>query len=369
VASSNDLPLEDVPEVGPSARPHRVTSARRWIDRRRVFIAGVLALFVAALFVVFLNASRTAVSNGRNLNELNSGLSEDQEANRSYSLGMSRWDAATEQNLLAAIPEFENAIRHDPKFVAAYSDLADTYALIGHYECSGISATDAMKKAAEFAHIALTLDPADSKARTSLALIAARNNQLNESIALLDESIGFNPVNSIPYQRKAWLFASIGQNEKALELMKTAYRIAPRSRSINYGIASLLNISDLPLESLEFSRRWLEFDPQNSNARLKIAESLEMIGGYGEALVELQAITEGDAAYAEAEIVKSRILFKIGQIAAARKTLRNALEGPDPTRYGFQIAQTYKTMGDPRSAIHWMSRNPRRDPNLFSFEF
>jgi tetratricopeptide (TPR) repeat protein len=75
----------------------------------------------------------------------------------------------TGDGLKKAIAYFDHAIERDPTYAAAYSGLADAYALSGDWKYGVLSPSDAFSKAKAAATKALTLDDNLAEAHASLA--------------------------------------------------------------------------------------------------------------------------------------------------------------------------------------------------------
>jgi tetratricopeptide (TPR) repeat protein len=93
------------------------------------------------------------------------------EAYEAYLRGRYFWNKRTRDGLVRATDYFTRSIDADPDYAAAYSGLADSYALSGDWEYGILSPQDAFPRAKAAATRALNLDDNLSEAHTSLAFI------------------------------------------------------------------------------------------------------------------------------------------------------------------------------------------------------
>ena len=91
------------------------------------------------------------------------------EAYEAYLTGRYYWNKRTGDGLKKAIEYFSHAIERDPTYAAAYSGLADAYALSGDWKYGVLSPQDAFAKAKAAATKALALDDKLAEAHASLA--------------------------------------------------------------------------------------------------------------------------------------------------------------------------------------------------------
>ena len=234
-------------------------------------------------------------------------------------MGLFHWNKRTEDGLKKAIENFQTAIEKDPEFVLAYAYLADTYTLAAYYKFDFITQKEAREKANAAANKALELDPNCSEAMTALAVNLLGRENIGKSFELLKKAIEIKPNNATAHQRIAWQYAERGNIEKALEEMQTAQNLDPQARNTNIGLATVLNYARRPDDSMVYSRRVLEFDPNNIAAKYNLAESLEQKGELAEAEKIVKEIPQTGKNSENTRLMLSRIYAKTGRSDEARK--------------------------------------------------
>jgi serine/threonine-protein kinase len=165
-----------------------------------------------------------------------SSRTENRTAYHHYLKGRFYWSKRYEGGLKAAMDEFQNAIREDPGYAAAYSGLADTLMFIGFYSLD--HPREMYERAETFIHKALSLDSRLPEAHTSLALIqlSARWNWAAAENEFL-RAIELDPTHAPAHLYYSWLLAVVGRHWEAGVAAQRAQDIDPLSPLINSGVA------------------------------------------------------------------------------------------------------------------------------------
>jgi tetratricopeptide (TPR) repeat protein len=104
-----------------------------------------------------------------------------------------------------AIPDFDEAIRLDPKFAQAYNNRGIAYNNKGSYDHAIADFDEAIR-----------LNPKFTLAYYNRGLSYGRKGELNRAIADLDEAIRLNPKYSAAYNARAFVYASMGDYARAI---------------------------------------------------------------------------------------------------------------------------------------------------------
>jgi len=184
------------------------------------------------------------------------------EAYEAYLKGRYEWNRRTADGLKNAVDYFNQAIAKDPSYAAAYSGLADTYALLGDWQYTVMPAKEAMPRALWAAKKAVELDDSLGEAHASLAFclegfvwdFAAADREFQRSAEL-------SPGYATAHHWYAWHLSLMGRNKEAIAEMDKAANLDPVSPVVNADLAELLLIAHLPDESIRQSRKTIEMNP------------------------------------------------------------------------------------------------------------
>ncbi len=279
------------------------------------------------------------------------------EAHQAYSMGLFHWNKRTSDGLAKAVTNFQTAIEKDPEFVLAYAYLADTYTLAAYYRFDFIPPKEAREKADIAARKALELDPDCSEALTALAVNLIGRENTGKSFELLKRAIEIKPNNATAHQRIAWQYAGRGSIEKALEELQTAQNLDPQARNTNIALGTVLNFARRPDDSMIYSRRVLEFDPNNVTAKYTLAESLEQKGNLSEAEKILKEIPQIGKDSESTRLMLSRIYAKTGRMEESRKILTEIINDKKAESMAYEIALIFSALGNEDAAIEWLEKS------------
>jgi len=148
-----------------------------------------------------------------------------------YLQGRFLWRKRQEENILAAIDTFKQAIAIDPEFAVAYEALAAAYGSLSSW--SAMTAEESLQNAVPYAEKALQLDPMLSEARAIIAEAHGAHFEWSELVGQYDIALQNTPNNPTVIQWQAEIMHNMGYLELALETALRAYEIDPASPVLN----------------------------------------------------------------------------------------------------------------------------------------
>jgi TolB-like protein/DNA-binding winged helix-turn-helix (wHTH) protein/Tfp pilus assembly protein PilF len=282
----------------------------------------------------------------------------DPEAYEAYLKGRYFWNKRTADGLKKAVDYFNQAIAKDPNYAAAYSGLADTYALLGDWQYAVMTPKEAMPRAKATAMKALELDDSLGEAHASLAFcldgfdwnFEAADREFRRSIEL-------SPSYATGHQWYSWHLALLGRNSEAIAEMTKAENLDPLSLIINADLAELFLIAHFPDESTEQSRKTIEMDPNFAFGHNQLAQAHLQKHMFPEAIAELEKaiqISGGSPTFtanlARAYAATNRKEEAVGLLNDLKK--RSA---PSNTNAA-EIAMIYVALGDKNQAMVWLEK-------------
>jgi tetratricopeptide (TPR) repeat protein len=152
---------------------------------------------------------------------------ENMAALEAYFHGKQGMEKRTSTTLAEAVDDFNRAIELDPSFALAYVGLADSYVL--QVEYSGQSLEETLAKAQAAADRALALDDRLAEAHTSLGRIADVRTDYEAAEAAYKRSLELNPNYVTTYPWYSALLSGSSRRLEALEMVKKAAELDPRS--------------------------------------------------------------------------------------------------------------------------------------------
>ena len=309
-----------------------------------------VARAIAAQIQAALNPQKeTALEKKRKVNP---------EAYEDYLNGRYFWNKRTREGLVKATEYFRHAIDTDPGFAAAYSGLADSYALSGDWEYGILSPQDAFPKARAAVTKALALDDNLSEAHTSLAFIqdlydwewASAEKEYQRALAL-------NPGYATAHQWYAWHLMVMGRNAEAIAELKKAENLDPLSLIIAADLADALCIAHLYDESMQQSQKAMEMDPHFGVAHYQLGQALEQKHQHAEAIAEFRRAIELSGGNTTFESNLANAYAVSGRRDEAMKIVKN-LENrqSESSSTDASIALIYVGLGDNDRAMVWLNK-------------
>jgi tetratricopeptide (TPR) repeat protein len=282
----------------------------------------------------------------------------DPAAYEAYLKGRYFWNERTAESLENAANYFNQAIATDPKYAAAYSGLADTYALLGDWQYAAMRSSEAMPKAVSAARRALELDDSLGEAHASLAFCL---DGFNWDFAAADKefqrAVELSPGYATAHHWYAWHLSLLGRNTEAIKEMKKAENLDPISPVVNADLAELLLIAHLPDESIQQSRKTIEMHPGFALAHNQLAQAYIQKRMLPQAVEELKEAIRlaGDSPIFVANL--ARAYAGSNREAEAVRLLDSLKKRSGPgSPYVAEIAMVYTALGDKNQAMAWLEK-------------
>jgi TolB-like protein/DNA-binding winged helix-turn-helix (wHTH) protein/Flp pilus assembly protein TadD len=282
----------------------------------------------------------------------------DPEAHEAYLKGRYFWNQRTAAGFKNAVIYFNQAVARDPGYAAAYSGLADTYALLGDWQYSVMTPKEAMPRAEAAARRALELDDSLGEAHASLAFclegfdwnFAAADKEFQRAIEL-------GPGYATAHHWYAWHLSLIGRGKEAIAEMEKAENLDPISPIINADLAELLLIQHLPDESIQQSLTSIEMNPGFAYGHAQLAQAYIEKRMFKGAVRELQKAIQisGESPALNANL--ARAYAGLDRKAEAVALLNNLKSSSVPDdAHATHIAMIYTALGNKDEALIWLNQ-------------
>lgn len=243
-----------------------------------------------------------------------------------YTQGRHHLNQRTEEGLRKAVEFFEKAIAEDGQFAMAYSGLADSYGLLGHY--GGLPPADVWTKTVSNAAWAVLCDEHSAEAHTSLAHI-----KCTQDWDWTGAEQEFKRAISLDFRYPTahhWYAASmllpVGRTEEAKEEMLIAQALDPISPIIARDLAKVYYYIGDSETALERCDHTIELDPHFAPAYSLLGFVQERRGEFDEALAAFQHAIQLSPQSPSFRAALGRIFALLGKRAEASKILKDMLD-------------------------------------------
>jgi tetratricopeptide (TPR) repeat protein len=288
------------------------------------------------------------------------------DAREAYFKGRYFWNRRNEPDLRKALQCFRTAAATDPECALAYTGIADTLTLLSFYEI--VPSTEAMPQARDAAIRAIELEPNLAEAHTSLADVHLHFDWRWDAAGReYRRAIECNPGYALGYHWYANLLAATGQHDAAYAAVMRALEIEPVSLSIQVWAGVTSYLARRYEDAVHHYRQALELDPDFAVAHMYMAQALEQLGRYSEALTSFDTAIRLTGASSNLIAMKAHAHALAGDALMARDLL-NQLQSPAAGKClpSYDIAATYAALADNASAVHWLER-ARHERNMKLF--
>ena len=213
------------------------------------------------------------------------GYTRNAEAYQLYLKGRYFWNKRTTEGMKKGLESFEQAIRLDPDYAAAYVGLADCYGVLS--QVGDFSPNDVMPKAKAAALDALRIDETLAEAHASLAMIDELYDwNWKSADTEFKRAIELNPNYATAHHWYAMYLSAMGRNDEALAEIRRAEALDPVSLITNTNEGWILFCARQYDQAINKLQATIEMDPNFANAHYKLALVYEIKGMYKEAVEE-----------------------------------------------------------------------------------
>jgi len=287
-------------------------------------------------------------------------------AREAYFKGRYFWNRRNEADLRKALQCFRTAAATDPECALAYTGIADTFTLLSFYEI--VPSTEAMPQARDAAIRAIQLEPNLAEAHTSLADVHLHFDWRWDAAGReYRRAIECNPGYALGYHWYANLLAATGQHDAAYAAVMRALEIDPVSLSFQVWAGVTSYLARRYEDAVHHYSQALELDPDFAVAHMYLAQALEQVGRYPEAIASFDTAIRLTGGSSNVIAMKAHTHALAGNALAARDLL-NQLQSPAAGKClpSYDIAATHAALGDCASAVHWLEQACReRHMKLF----
>jgi TolB-like protein/DNA-binding winged helix-turn-helix (wHTH) protein/Flp pilus assembly protein TadD len=279
-------------------------------------------------------------------------------AYEAYLKGRFFWNKRTRDGLRKAIDQFNQAVQIDSAYAAAYSGLADAYALAGDWEYGILSPADAFARSREAAVKAISLDDTLAQAHTSLALAHDLYSwEWDVAEREYKRALQLNPNYASAHQWYGWHLLVTGRDAEGLSELRMASSLDPLSLIIGADLADALCIARRYDESVQQSLKTLEIDADFAVGHYELGQAYAQMRNYDQAIAEFEKAIQLAGHNSAFESNLAYALAVSGRVNEARLIVANVQKRDDqnPSAQA-NIALAYVGLGDYAQTMLWLNK-------------
>ena len=287
----------------------------------------------------------------------------DSQAYELYLRGRHFWYRRTEEGIRKSIECFEQALRYDPKFAAAYDGISDAHTMLA---CRGMTpAVESFHIAKSAARHAVRLQPELGEGYASLAHVRLHDWDWVGLESEFRQAVELDPGYAIAHYWYAEYLMAMGRTREAVGRVEHASELDPLNSVINASVGMIRYLAHDYDGALVALRRGIEIDPTHYVSYLRIGlvclqKNLphEAIDAMQQAVIHSGRSTEALAGLAQAHAVT-------GDKQAMGRIVEELGESGDRYVSPYNVARVYGAIDDKQRALEWLERAYREhNPDL-----
>ena len=293
---------------------------------------------------------------GKQATQLAGSFTKNSEAYEDYLKGRYHWNTRTDEGIKKAIGYFEDAIKKDSNYAAAYSGLADTYLTLYDYEL--MSYDESTSKAKDAAQRALKLNENLAEAHNSLAHINLHEWKWESAEEGFRKAIALDKSYILAHHWYALCLTAIGKTNEAVTQMETARELDPLSTRINADLGMAYLSAGRYDEAISQEQKTLELNPRSAGARWIRGMAYQQKNMFDQAIKDYQSALELSPNNPNFLAALGHVYASSGNTAGAHNILDtlfvvNKQEPVSP----FFFALVYTGLKDKENALKWLEKS------------
>ena len=280
-----------------------------------------------------------------------------------YLRGRHFWYRRTEEGMRKSIECFEQALKYQPSFAAAYDGISDAHTMLA---CRGMTpAVESLPKAKAAARHAVRLQPELGEGYASLAHVRLHDWDWVGLESDFQRAAELSPGYAIAHYWYAEYLMAMDRTGEAIGRVQHAWELDPLNSVINASIGMIRYLAHDYDGALVDLRRGLEIDPTHYVSHLRVGLVCLQKRRLNEAFDAMrQAVTHsGGSTEALAGLAQAH------GVAGDKVTMQRIMQelGTSGQRHvsPYNIARVYGAIDDKQRALEWLERAYREhNPDL-----
>ncbi len=280
---------------------------------------------------------------------------ENAEARRLYLTGRFELNRRTGESMKKGIANFEEAVRLDPNYAAAWAGIADCWTILG--QNNEVPQAESILNAKAAATKALALDDSLTETHASVALVKFNHEWDWEGTGReFRRAIALNPNHSTIWHWYAMFLSAMGRHDDALNAISQAEKLDPTSGIIGTNHGWILWCARRDAEAIAQLQKTIDRDPQFANAHAKLSFVYETTGKYAESAEERAKAWELYDESQEAAQVREAYA-RVGWQSYAQSDLQRVQKKAQQHYVNpKEFVLAYARLGNKEQALEWLER-------------
>jgi TolB-like protein/Tfp pilus assembly protein PilF len=271
-----------------------------------------------------------------------------------YLRGRHFWYRRTEEGMRKSIECFEEALRYDPGFAAAYDGISDAHTMLA---CRGITpVAESFHKAKAAARQAVRLEPELGEGYASLAHVRLHDWDWVGLESDFRRSMELDPGYAIAHYWYAEYLMAMGRTAEALARVQHSWELDPLNSVINASVGMVHYLAHDYDGALVALRRGLEVDPSHYVSHLRVGLVCLQKNLANEAIAAMRQAVRHSGGSTEALAGLAQAHGVAGDTPAMAKIVEELAESGHRYVSPYNVARVYGAMGDKQRALEWLER-------------
>lgn len=282
------------------------------------------------------------------------------EAFQLYEQGRHLWNQRSPDSVKRSVTFFEDAIRLDPTFAAAYAGLAESYSLLGGASLVNVHQVEDLRgPAVAAAARALELDDRLPEAHSAMAR-ALDMGIFRDSWNSVEEhylqALRLRPAFSDARLGYGNFLSRRGRQDEAITQFREALLYDPVSPNINSRLGKELVSAGLVEEGVALMERAVELAPWQFNARIRLAWNYALLGRFDDADGSFDIASQVVPGNIHVQAGRGYLAAMRGDFSRAAELLDDVESRPEALENPFPIAMIHVAMRDREGSLEWLGK-------------
>jgi TolB-like protein/Tfp pilus assembly protein PilF len=271
-----------------------------------------------------------------------------------YLRGRHFWYRRTEEGIRKSIECFEEALRYDASFAAAYDGISDAHTMLA---CRGMTpALESFHKAKSAARRAVGIQPELGEGYASLAHVRLHDWDWVDLESDFRRAVQLDPGYAIAHYWYAEYLMAMGRTGEAVGRVQHSWELDPLNSVINASVGMIRYLAHDYDGALVALRRGLEIDPAHYVSHLRVGLVCLQKNLANEALEAMRQAVRHSGGSTEALAGLAQAHAVAGDKVAMQNLVKELDERGQRYVSPYNIARIYGAIDDKQRAFEWLER-------------